>query len=631
MQSAIHTQILNFRKMKHDFATQVLREGKDLYEKGSLKEASIVQFTAKSIKVRAQVSGIYATAYECEIEIDRQESEIRDSHCGCPHHYDCLHLACLLYYLEEHLEALVVQFFQDKKKGEEGESQEADQLQTVLKQAEKKVLVRKEKELEKQLLEEYVTSASVLGKSSFFVPEEEFNKELGEISFLFTPSSPGAFKQVEVQLALRLPFRAKPIYIQQPKQFFSALQVQEPQVLGTGRYVFGIDSFGPFSEELLKLLRQHLHFPENKSDKSLRSAVLDREGFGEVLACAYELASNSKVKRVLSEEKGLFSVPGLFWESFEKPLHFCTSKAQLCFDLQYLKEPLPRILLRPSLTIDEKQTVAVTEAILLECSKPGLLKESHYFRFSAGLKRQHLLELEAIQQMAIPEQLFGCFVENAIPELLRYAKLHNHEVLEQIVTLPHPEPIRARCELHYAGGELEASLHFVYGSCTFPENAQVLKLEHVKPFVTAQGILARNIVEENALIRDLFQGFARDEKAGTYIANTEKKIVEFMTEVVPRNLERVDFSYPETLQNRFAFDDTKYILNLKEGSQFDRITAEFSVIGGLKGVTTDALWDCVASHKTFIALSKKNLHAKSTRDESDEEGISRAQKYWYFN
>ncbi len=74
MQSSLQTQLLNFRKMKHDFSASVLREGKELYEKGALKEAQIVQFGAKSLKVAAKVSGVWANAYESTIEIDKNET-----------------------------------------------------------------------------------------------------------------------------------------------------------------------------------------------------------------------------------------------------------------------------------------------------------------------------------------------------------------------------------------------------------------------------------------------------------------------------------------------------------------------------------------------------------------------------
>lgn len=609
----LQTQIVNFRKMKHDFASQILRDGKDLYEKKGLKTVTLVEFGTKSLKVRAEVAGVWANAYACTIEIDRLESEIVDSHCACPDHYDCIHLACLIFHLEEHLETLLVDHFQEKKADKRGSNPEGEQIEKVLKAAEKKVLVRKEKELEKELLEEYVNAASLLGRSSFFVPEIELKKEQGEIFFVFV-SSTHPLRTVEVQLALKLPFRAKPLFIQQPKQFFSSLQGQEPFVVGPSRYVFGFDSFGPFAEELLKALKVNLHFQEKQDKGTKATAILDREGLGEVLGCAYESAKNMPQKH-FSEGKNAFCIPGIFWESFEKPLYFFIDSTDVCFALKYIKEPLPKLLLLPHLILGSKKEVRVCDVSLLECTKPGLIHEGVYHRFSATIKREHLFEMEAIQKTTIPEQLFGSFVENALPELLRFAKIENKKILDQISTIPHQGPVRAKCDLHYSAGELEAVIEFIYSNGTFPENTQTLKMEQVQSFITKQGIVARNIIEENTLIRELFKGFTKDEKSGNYVANTERKIVEFMTEIVPRFQDKVAFSYPETLQNRFSFDDTTYILSLKESKNFGTLQATFTVNGGLRGVSVDMLWDCVNQRKPFVVLSKKQIKGEVSNEE----------------
>jgi hypothetical protein len=108
------TQLLNFRKMKHDFSPQILREGKALYDKSQPTGATIVQFTDKIVKVTAQIKGAFGNSYTCEIEIDRIESEILDSNCDCPRTSDCSHLASFLLHLEEQFESLVIQYFDSK-------------------------------------------------------------------------------------------------------------------------------------------------------------------------------------------------------------------------------------------------------------------------------------------------------------------------------------------------------------------------------------------------------------------------------------------------------------------------------------------------------------------------------------
>ena len=624
MTAHLQSQLLNFRKMKHDFSPQILRDGKTLFDKNAVVNARIDQFVDKTIKICAQVAGNFGNNYSCELEIDRLESEMLDSNCDCPHHSDCAHLACLIHHLEKHFEALVVQHFDGKNKStiENANDSKSEQLKKVLKVAEKKEQVRKEKEREKQDIQDYVESAQLLGKSAFFVPEEESNQEQGELSFVFMPSGTFPYKQIEVQVAIRLPFRSKPVTIQTPKQFFSSLAGQEPFVLGNTRYVFGIDSFGPLCEELLKLFRQHLQFGDQKNQKI---CLLDREGFGEIMAAAFECAMNQPhLQKQVGNSQEIFSLSGLYWENLDQPFQFSTKRAELSFALQHLSEPAPRLLLSPRLELGTSKSISVDDACLLECSRPGVLKGMLYHRFSPNLKRQHLLEIEPIQKMAIPEYLFGSFVENALPELLRFAKVEGQEVLEEVATLPQTGNLSGRCELHYAESTLEANLYFQYGNACFPEATQSVDLDQLKSFVTKQGILARNLVEENALIRDLFQGFIKDEKSGSYATTNEKKIVEFMTEVVPRNLHRIEFDCPETLQSRFAYDDTRFTITMEPGDSFDRINAKLTVEGGLKGATVDALWDCVASRRTYIAIAKKPV--KGAPPNPANEGFNRFHK-----
>ncbi len=625
MTALTQAQLLNFRKMKHEFSPQMLREGKTLHEKAAVKEARLVQFGEKTIKISAQVTGAYANAFTCEVEIDRHESEIVDSNCDCPHHYDCLHLACLLFYLEDNFEALVLQHFEGKNRTKAPKVAEkaTEDLKKVLKVAEQKEQERGRREREKQDIQDYLATVEMLGRSAFFIPEEEGSKEQGEISFLFVPTGGMPFKQVEVQMALRLPFRSKPHIIQMPKQFFSALQGQEPFMLGSNRYIFGIDSFGPFSEELLKSLRQHLQFPDAKAEKSAKSSFLDREGFGEILACAHEVSQNySNIRKDSSSKADSFSLPGLFWQNFDTPLQFSSKRVDLSFQLHHMKEPSKRLLLSPKLAIAENDHISIDDTILLECTKPGCIWDGLYFRFNPLIKRQHLLEIDPIQKMAIPEYLFGSFIENSLPELQRFALVKNIEAIEEIPTLPHTKQITARCDLDYAQGQLDARIFFNYGNAAVPEAQTSVDLEQMKSFVTKQGVLARNLVEENTLVREIFQGFVRDEKTGSYSASSEKKIVEFMTEIVPRNSHRIEFNCPENLQSRFAYDDTQYVLNLSEGDSFDRVQAKLTVNGGLKGASVDALWECVSSRKTYISLTPK----KAAKGYSDDDNVTRLHK-----
>jgi len=427
-----------------------------------------------------------------------------------------------------------------------------------------------------------------------------------------------------VQPVLRLQFRSKPFYIQQPKQFFAALQTQEPIVLGGRRFIFSTDSFGPFTEALVKTMRPHLTFTESKTEKGImRTAELDREGLGELLAVASDYADKNKECKK-TQEKCFYSLPGLFWCSQEKPLLFSETKAEFLFEIEHFTDPTSQLMLLPRLNLGEKKGIEMKSVMLFECSRPGVLTDGQYFRFQPEIKRQHVHELDAIQKMTIPEPLFGSFVENAIAELSRFAKIKNKEILEPIVTYPLAEPLRAVCDLNYASGELEASVQFIYGKMAVPESTLELTPKHMDGFVSKSGILARNLVEENALVRDLFSGFIKDEKTGCYVAKTDKKIVEFMTEVIPKEQHRVEFHCPESLEKQFCYDETRFTLSLSESTRFDQMKLELSIDGQLSGISVDYLWDCVASRRTYVVIQKKGA-VNSLKDDQENELLS-AQK-----
>ena len=89
--------------------------------------------------------------------------------------------------------------------------------------------------------------------------------------------------------------------------------------------------------------------------------------------------------------------------------------------------------------------------------------------------------------MTIPEALFGAFVENALPELKRFAEVSNEEIIDRFVTLPFVGKLGARCPLSYLDGELEASLFFSYDGQEVPARFEKLTFDEIKTFVPAAG------------------------------------------------------------------------------------------------------------------------------------------------
>ncbi|HKZ00557.1 MAG TPA: DEAD/DEAH box helicase, partial [Rhabdochlamydiaceae bacterium] len=221
-----------------------------------------------------------------------------------------------------------------------------------------------------------------------------------------------------------------------------------------------------------------------------------------------------------------------------------------------------------------------------------------------------LRNLRQIKDMTVPEPLFGTFVENALPEIARYAEVDNQQVIEGFVTLPFVGNVEASCELTFLNGELDAQLHFNYDANTIPAAATQLTYENVSSFVSPQGILARNLVEERRIIEDLFQDFIYNADTGVFVAKSDKKIVEFMTDVIPRNQNRVKFNCPQNLLDQFIYDQTQFKLELSHTARIDTYEINLIVDGALKGVKLDTLWECMASKRAFIELESPKAKVK---------------------
>ena len=182
--------MLNLRKLKQDFAPAILKEGKDLFDNKKVKSAKILHLDETSIRISAQVVGQYKNTYESEIEVDRLESETLHSDCDCPYHYDCQHLAAVLFYLESRLDEILVNYSKetDLEEVTENESfcdEEKEKLFEAVKQAQSKEAERKDEEYQKELLKEYISAASLLGRSPFFLPQQPKEIEKAELAVIF--------------------------------------------------------------------------------------------------------------------------------------------------------------------------------------------------------------------------------------------------------------------------------------------------------------------------------------------------------------------------------------------------------------------------------------------------------------
>lgn len=583
--------MLNFRKLKQDYSPSILKEGKVIADKEMVSHAKVAKMSGQLVRLKGKVQSQFSNSYNCEIEVDISSSTIVDSDCDCPHKYDCQHLAAVLFHLEDNFNELIVAYSKEGKDAIKGD----DKLEKTIKTASQNTEINKKKKYAKEVLEEYNFASKVLGLSPFFLHSRDEEPEKAELIIVFDEK-----KEIEFQLALRLDSRSKPLNLPNLKDFFDALRTEEPFFIGNKRYFITLKSFEGVYLTLLKVILDSHYLPDAKGNERIqKSGFLSPETFGMLLAEAYDNVVHSQ----MNDEGDV--LPGFFVGSVEEPLKFSERYAQFNFMIEHLSSPAPKILLKPKLVLDDEDSVDPSQASFYESLKPGLIYHNTYYRFAPHLKRKHLKNLNSFQDLTIPEPLFGTFVENSLPELNKIAKISGLSGVEKFVTVPFVEPLKAECDLSFMNGELEASLSFSYGKIKVPSSTSQLTFDDVGAFVSKDGILARNLTEEQDIISSLFQDFIFDPSQGVYIAKNDRKIVEFMTEVIPANQARVKFNCPENLLEQFLYDNTTFKLSLKESETIDQFECELKVDGHLKGTTLDLLWDCLLSKKPYIELNLK--------------------------
>jgi superfamily II DNA or RNA helicase len=594
--------MLNFRKLRQDFSSSILKEGKDLHDKKSVIDAKILLIDAKHLRISSRVKGTFENVYESEIEIDRQESTAVDSNCDCTYTYDCQHIAALLYFLEENLNEIVVAYSQQTNLDMHDEDVKQELMETFEEAATKEDR-RQSQNFQKEVLREYIGAAAQLGSSSFFLPPVINEEDKAELGIILSSSleTLEANSNLEIQLAVRLPLRSKPLSIPNVKAFLDAIRYRETISISGRKYFFTPQSFDASTQSLLQVILQNARFFGSSDEKYLRVAGLEREAFGALLAKAYDLALANKQQVINGGTREAILMPSLYCGNLEEPLCLSPYPAQIKFLLEYLEAPGPTLLLKPSVRLDE-EAIPLSAILLFESTKPGLLYQNTYYRFQPKVTRSHLKALPGISEITIPEPLFGTFIENALPVLKQYAEIANPSMIDRFVTLPFVEEIKGRCEIHYLNGELEAKLFFSYGSYEIPASLNHLSYEDIVRFVGNEGILARNLVEERKIIEELFEDFIYEEKEGVFRVKSEKKIVEFMTDIVPRHQNRITFECPENLSEQFIYDESSFELSLYESDRIDAYKVELTVNGFLKGTSLDLLWDCLASKKRYLEL-----------------------------
>ncbi|MEZ5315172.1 MAG: SNF2-related protein [Chlamydiales bacterium] len=603
--------MLNFRKLRQDFSSNILKEGKELFDNEAVLGAKILHFNTNSIRLSSRISGSFENIYESELEIDRNESIAIDSNCDCTYTYDCQHIAALLYYLERHFNEIVVAYSQETNLDmhREIDDQEKHELRETFKKAVSKEGTRKDQQYQKEVLSEYISGARDLKTSPFFLRQATHTQDEAELAVIFNQETLKQNTQAEIELTIRLPFRSKPLYIPNIHLFLDAIRYREPISIGGKQCFFTLLSFDTIQREMMTLLLQNVVFANTPEESQPRIAYLTHEALATLLARGYDLAISDTIQM---DKK--IPMPCLFVDNLEHPLYFSISPAEIKCTIEYLETPGETLLLNPSFQVDEDR-VQLKEIVLFESTKPGLMYKNTYYRFQPHIKRSHLQAIPHLHKTAIPKPLFGTFIENAFPTLRQYVEVTNPNLINQFVTLPFVDPLKGRCLIHYLNGELEAELFFIYGNIEVPGAFSKLQYEHITPFVGKEGILARNLVEEQKLVEEIFSDFIFEEKEGVFRLKSEKKIVEFMTEVIPSTSDKISYECPENLSKQFIYDESTFELHFRESKRIDVYEVELKVNGNLKGTRLDLLWDCIASKKRFLEMDipgKKKIGRKTS-------------------
>lgn len=234
--------MLNFRKLRRDFSANILQEGKELFEQGAVVNAKILSINGETVCIGAQIRGLYENVYECEIEVDRSESDTIDSNCDCSYNFDCQHIVALLFYLEQYFNEMVVAYAReaDLDTNQEINEEEKKELQETFVVAATKEEERKDREHQKEILREYIHAANALSANPFFLPLEYLEKDSAELAVLFVSATDETFvannQPIEFQLVLRLPCRSKPFHVPNIRTFLEGVLYQEPIVLNGRRF-----------------------------------------------------------------------------------------------------------------------------------------------------------------------------------------------------------------------------------------------------------------------------------------------------------------------------------------------------------------------------------------------------------
>jgi superfamily II DNA or RNA helicase len=570
--------------MRHDFSPAVLKEGKSLFQKGGRVQARIASYSEDQLLIEASVIGNYDDEHQCSLEIQRNESEVSYSSCDCSQGVDCHHLACLLFFLEEHFHAILLKFL--------GQTRSSSKSQTNantshLEEMEQRLHAREKKKREYQLICDYSKAGEWLSRCSLFRPPQE-KIDTGELMILIGPWNSWNGRLTEIQLAVRLTGRPKPVLIQQPKAFLFSLQKLEPLILGSQRVILSDSSFGEKSAEMIAFFRREFDYHE-RADKVTRAAYLTEESVGSLITLAASLSANNKEQI------------SVYMGTFETLLKFSKKEAVPSFSIELLQEPDVHIVVKPSFRLSEIQC-SLKDVRLVQASTPGILFEDTYYPLPSTFSLRHSGDLAELDHYVIPEALFPSFLAYALPCLERFGAVLLPDTLEIIKKKATRVAPLAICQANIKDNELSLKLAFKYDDISLPEVKRDHTIKQIASLNSKDSYIPRDLMQETLLMQELTWGFMPDEKESRYTTRSEKRIIDFISETVPTISENVEWHISEPMRRSFLTETSTIKLFISESPTAGTARCHISIDGPLKNVDVEKVLESAKQKRSYIEL-----------------------------
>lgn len=560
----------NFRKLRQEFRSSLLKEGKKLYEKKGSCRARILSCTHSSFLIEAYVIGQFSDEHRCQVEIDLADSSIILSQCDCSHGVDCPHLACALFYIEECFHRMLLDFLEGNAALSSSEAKKQQITDSRLKEAKRVSEKKMQQESEKISVKEFVDAATLLAQSSLLTKQEEMSSQADLYINIGTLHN-GPRKLTEISFAVKLVDKTKPVAILQPKLFFQSLVQEDPLFLGSSFALLSFRSFGSGAAHLLETLYHSMEFID-RADRAGKAAYLSQE--------MVDFVFIEGARLILQKSMHLT----LFSDGFEKPYVIHPEPLHPEFFLSLLQEPSERVLVQAKVLL-KQESMSIRNVKLLRSSSMGCLKENDLFLFSPTLPPRAKEELEAIDTIVIPPSLFGSFFSYSLPELQKIGPVHMGEGIEQLASSRFDTLApRLRMDLDLKDSSLAIQIHFLYKDILFPE-VRVCKnwsdigwkKENEPPF-------ARDISQEVRLTQKMVWGFSFDEKGGCYATASERKISEFFVETLGSHMQEVDLQVGTSLRPYLSMEHSQFHLVL-EYLGGAKVSCKLKIKGSLKGIS----------------------------------------------